>query len=326
MLQLFLKVILIMIALIALIIPGYILKKIRMINENAIGVLVAVLLYVCQPLLAINPFLGQDKPSLYVTGLLGWSFLFSFIGHIIIFFIAKIFFLKWKNKDQSSVCVFASVFTNCGFMGIPFVQMLTNDDTAVMFAVMYNVAFNVLIWTLGVYILTGDKKAISIKKAFINPSVIPLCVALPIYFFPQIDIISGTPIAEAFKMVANMSAPLSMMIVGIRLADLGFLKIFKGIGVYLGSLMRLIIAPAVLFAAALLLNKISYFSNSLFGLYAITIPVLLMGMSPASTLIAFSEKFNVAHNDATKIFLMGTLLSVFTVPFLVMAINWSGLL
>ena len=151
-----------MASLIALIIPGFILRKLKLFTDGAVSGLVAVLLYVCQPMLAVSPFLDQDvSPTLSLAGLMGLFFLFSLIGHIVVFFLAKLIFMKWKNRESASAYTFASVFTNCGFLGIPFVKMLTNSSIAVLFAVIYNIAFNMLLWTLGMYILTKDKKAIS---------------------------------------------------------------------------------------------------------------------------------------------------------------------
>lgn len=314
-----------MTSLLALIIPGFILRKLKLFSDGAVAGLVSVLLYICQPMLSISPFLEQDtSPTPYLAALMGLCFLISFFGHIVVFVLAKLIFFRWKNKESASAYTFASVFTNCGFLGIPFVKILTNSSTAVLFAVIYNVAFCMLIWTLGIYILTGDKKAISFKKALLNPSIVPLAISLPLYFFPTINIISGTPVAYSISLLANMSAPLSMIIVGIRLADMGILNAVKGAGNYLGSFVRLILAPAFMFGLIVLLKMIPYFSDTAEGLLALAVPVMLMGMPPAALLVTFAEKTNRAKIDSTRIFLTATLLSVITVPLLIIAVQAAG--
>lgn len=311
-----------MASLIALMIPGFILRKLRFFKDGAVASLVSVLLYVCQPMLSISPFLEQEtSPTFYIASLMGLCFLISFFGHLAVFVLAKLVFFKWKNKESASAYTFASVFTNCGFLGIPFVRMLTNSSTAVLFAVIYNIAFSMLMWTLGIYILTGDKKAISFKKAFLNPSIIPLAISLPLFFIPSINIISGTSIAYSISLLANMSAPLSMIIVGIKLADMGFLNAIKGTGNYIGSFVRLILAPSFMLGLIVLLKLIPYFSNTVEGLLALAVPVILMGMPPAALLVTFAEKTGRAKVDSTKVFLTATLLSVITVPLLIITVK-----
>lgn len=321
----FLDVLLIMASLVALLLPGFFLRKAKVLSDGAVEVLVTVLIYVCMPMLTLNSFLGQSvAPTLYTAVLMGLSFLFSLFGHLFIFFIAKLIFFKWKNKENASAYMFATTFSNGGYLGIPFVSMLFSDSQALLFAVMTNMAFNMLIWTLGIYILTGDKSAISLKKAFINPSVLPLFIALPLYFIPSINIISGTPIANAIKLLADMSAPLSMIIVGIRLADMGVLEAFKGAGNYLTCLTRLIVAPCALLAVAIALRQIPYISQ--IGTLFMAVPLVQLSMPAAATLVAFAEKTNRAKAEATRVFLTTTILSILSIPLIVLIIKAAGLI
>ena len=77
--------------------------------------------------------------------------------------------------------IYSRHFLQTAVFGHTFLKMLTDKPQAVLFAVIYNVVFNMLIWTLGIYILTGDKSSISVK-GFLNPAILPLFVALPLYF------------------------------------------------------------------------------------------------------------------------------------------------
>ncbi|HHW89975.1 MAG TPA: hypothetical protein GX745_03625 [Clostridiales bacterium] len=314
-----------MVSLIALIIPGYALRKAKMFSDGAVSAFVSLLLYVCQPMITLSSFLEQDAaPTSKTSIFMGLSFLFSLAGHLVVFFVAKLIFFKWKNKENASAYIFATFLTNSGFLGIPFIKMLTDKPQAVLFAVIYNVVFNMLIWTLGIYLLTGDKSAISVKKAFINPAILPLFVALPLYFFPPINIISGTPIANAISLLANISAPLSMVVVGIRLADMGIKEAFKGWGNYLSSFVGLVLAPAILLAAAVLLKNIPYFNQN--DLLFLAVPVILMSMPTAASLVAFAEKTNRAQIESTRVFLTSTILSALTIPLIILVVGAAGLI
>ena len=308
-----------MLSLIALIIPGYALRKTKLFSDGAVSTLVSLLLYVCMPMITLNSFLDQTTPPTSQTAIfMGLCFAFSFLGHLIIFLVAKLVFFKWKNKENASAYIFASTFTNAGFLGIPFIKILTPIPEAVLYAVIFNVVFNMLIWTLGIYILTGEKSSISLKKAFINPSIIPLFIALPLYFIPSINIISGTHIHNAISLLANMAAPLSMIVVGIRLADMGIKQAFVGAGNYLSSFVRLIIAPAILLGIAVFLKNIPYFSQN--GLFFLSVPIILMSMPVAATLVAFAEKTKRAIVESTRVILTSTIISTITIPLIILLV------
>lgn len=79
-----------MASLIALIIPGYALRKAKMFSNGAVGALVSLLLYVCQPMITLSSFLEQDAAPTSKTAIfMGLSFLFSFVGHLVVFL--------WRN-------------------------------------------------------------------------------------------------------------------------------------------------------------------------------------------------------------------------------------
>lgn len=321
----FFDVLLIMASLVALIIPGYVLRKVKILRDNAVEVLVFLLIYVCMPMLTLNSFLSQGgAPAMDTAVLMGMSFLFSLLGHLLVFLAAKVIFLKWKDQENASAYIAASVFTNGGFLGIPFVKMLIPDPQAVLFAVIYNVVFNMLLWTLGIYILTGDKSFISLKKAFVNPSILPLFIALPLYFIPSINIISGTPIANSIALLSDMSAPLSMIVVGIRLADMGIAKAFRGAGNYLASFVKLFLSPSIVLAAAFALKQIPFSAS--YGSLFLAVPVILMAMPAAASIVVFAEKTNRARLEAARVFLTTTILSIISIPLMILAVQAAGLI
>lgn len=305
--------------------PGYILRKAKILKDGAVDALVSILLYGCMPMILLSSFLDQtEAPTAQTAAQMGLCFLFALTAHFLVFFIAKLIFIKWKNQENASAYVIAATFTNCGYLGIPFVKMLIPNPQAVLFAVVNNVAFNMLIWTLGIYSLTGDKSAISLKKAFINPSILPLFIALPLYFIPSINVISGTAIATAMRLLADMSAPLSMIIVGIRFADMGAREAFKGAGNYLACFVRLFVAPCVVLAAAFALKQIPYIGQS--GYLFLSVPLIQMCMPAGATLVVFAEKTNRAKVEATRVFLTTTIFSIISIPIMVLIIKAAGLI
>jgi predicted permease len=102
-------------------------------------------------------------------------------------------FLCVRNKDNQAKlnCLrFASVFGNCGFIGLPMIQSLFTGqsclgEATIYCAVMISV-FNILTWTLGVYMITKDKSYISVKKIILNPTIISVILGFILFIVAHV--------------------------------------------------------------------------------------------------------------------------------------------
>ena len=164
--------------LVAYAIPGYILKKKNFLTKTNLSALVCVLIYVNQPLLTLSNFQSKSYDQGFL-GQMGLMFVLSLLSQVLAFFLIKLILLKSKRPfSQKGVYMFASVFGNCGFMGIPILKGLFPDNPeVVLFAAVFIITFNLLAWTLGIYMLTGKREYISIKHAVFNPPTIMLALA-----------------------------------------------------------------------------------------------------------------------------------------------------
>ena len=71
-------------------------------------------------------------------------------------------------RRKSAIRRFGAAFSNAGFIGIPLVQMTLGED-AVFYVASFVAILNILQWTYGVFIITGDRSQISLKKIITNP-------------------------------------------------------------------------------------------------------------------------------------------------------------
>ena len=128
--------------------------------------------------------------------------------HAIMVAIVTLVFGKKFDKDKKlRVVSFASCFGNAGFMGLPFLQMLFNTSgEAVMYGAVFVAVFNAFTWTVGIFLLTGDKAYVKIKKAILNPPFIALIVSLPLFLILKqpINLIGqeGTVLRSVFEKVS----------------------------------------------------------------------------------------------------------------------------
>lgn len=300
----FLTVLINVAVLLALAVPGFILRKTKMINETAISAFVVVLMYVNQPFLLVNSFLTSEYSSDILLNM-GIVLALSFFFILLMFFIAKFFYQKHPDIDNKKVYSYAVMFSNCGFMGIPVIQALfPGNAEALIYVSLFNIAFNTLNWTLGIYILSGKREYISIKKVALNPATIAVAIGLIFFFF---KVPMPKAVANGVSLIGNMTTPMAMLVTGIRLAEMPFKDIFKGFNAYIVSFLRLIVSPILTFAVLSVLGISPLIKSVL---------IIIMAMPCAVTTIAFSERYGANSVEGVKCVLLSTILSVLTIPVL----------
>ena len=163
--------------------------------------------------------------------------------------------------------------------------------------------------------MTGDKKNISFRRALLNPPTAALVVALPLFFFKSYiphDVI--VPVSSAVGYLADMTLPLSMIILGIRLADIKFSSLFTDGKVYVACALKLVASPLLAFAVCFALVRLF---PALDRSVAITI-YIVMAMPSASLGLTFAEMFDGDRESAVRSTLLTTLFSVITIPLLML--------
>ena len=300
-------------SLILLSIPGFILIKTK-IMKDASGSLTYILLYVCQPLLTFVSFQRINYSS--DTSLnLGIAALFSFLGLGLGILLNFVIFSKWKS-EKAKVYRYGAIFSNCAFMGIPLIQSVFGNDNPeiIVYATVFITFFNFFSWTAGIYAISGDKKYISFKKAIINPPTIAFFISLPLFFL-NIHIadfsLFGEKVFTSLTMIANMITPLSMIIIGMKIAQMSFKEMFLSKGAYFASFVKLILYPLFMLLILLPFNIDEVLKISL---------VFSMAMPSAMTTVIFSQTFGGDVKEASSLVMLSTLLCLVTIPLMFLLI------
>ena len=74
---------------------------------------------------------------------------------------------------------------------------------------MFFMAMNILMWTVASFIITRDRRYISVRKIFLNPSTIAMFVALAL-FFGRVRL--PAQLDDAVSLLSKMCTPLCMLI------------------------------------------------------------------------------------------------------------------
>ena len=270
--------------------PGFLLYKFRKVSPSHLSTVSVILLYVCGPGMFLNALVRLDY-SAAQTLRMGLFLLFALGGEIALMLL--ILLLLGKNRRQD--------------FGMPVVQALFPDaPEAAVYSCVFNTALNILAWTVGVFTLTGERKYISLKAAFINPSVLAVAAGLVLYLLQAKNWLPEL-LMNGFRTVGAMSTPLCMVILGIRLATMDFRKLFTTPLVWLISAGKLLVFPLFCWALTLPFDLDPVFRGS----------ILILAATPcASILLGLAEIHDRGQDLAANCALLSTLLSVLTIPLL----------
>lgn len=315
--------------LLILMIPGFILIKTKMLDENAEKALSTLVLYVCQPALMLMAFQKKPySPDLAVNMLIvaGLSLL---IHSVMIAFMMLVF--RNKNKDAKINCLkFASVFGNCGYMGLPFLQSLFSGNQYEAEVLIYGgvviMIFNLLTWSIGVFMMTGDKKQINIKNALLNPTVIALLIGILLFFTVQtplkdvVDVAVGGSVGDkilegltkSVNFLSEMVTPLAMIVIGMKIAKVKPKQLFMDKWAYVNALNKLIIMSVLTMLIVAFLPIDNIIKYSLF---------FLLSMPSANNTVLFAVNFGGDSESGSVFVLLSTILSIATIPLMFLVMN-----
>jgi len=156
------------IILLVLIILGFILTKAKTLNSGSIKGMTDLVLVIVTPCVIIKSFIREFSKETLKAILI--SVLCGVLAHFIFIVASRIIFRKNEDKVKR-VLQFAVIFSNCGFMSLP-LQEAVLGDIGLLYGGAFVAVFNILAWSYGIVLMSGDKKYLSIKKIATNPGIL----------------------------------------------------------------------------------------------------------------------------------------------------------
>lgn len=319
-------------------IPGIIMKKCKLAPENFGKGVSKFVLYIAQPALIFLAYVRDFNASILMNAV--WVLILSALVHLIFSVIALLCFKKAPD-NMRRMLRFATIFANAAFMGIPLIGAVLEDvcPGATMYASIYNIVFNLFLWSLGVYICTADrdedgdgvtdgdiateyhavrkkvKLTASLGKALLHP--VTLAAALGLVFF-ILPINSYVPelITESLGMLRDLVAPLSMVVIGLRLADMDFHGVLKDKYMYLCLALRHVVLPLIIIAIIKLLALVGVEIDQ----YVTLVTVILAAAPAASSATMFAEQYDCDAAYVSRVVTISTLLSIITMPLILILV------
>lgn len=306
-------------------IPGLLMKKCKLSTDGIGKGISNLVLYIAQPALVFLAYLRPFDKRLLVNS--AYVLVISIVIHLLFSVVAMNMFKKAPD-GMRRMLRFATIFSNAAFMGIPLISAVLEDSYpgATVYASIYNITFNLFLWSLGVYICTDKrdvnengieddvehiKQGASPLKALYHPVTIAALLGL-VFFILPIEGYVPQIITESLTMLKNLVAPLSMAVIGLRLAEMSFKGILKDKYMFIFLALRHFVLPLAVVGIVKLAGLVIPIADE------VAMVLVIMASAPAATSATmFAEKYDCDANYVSRIVTVSTLLSIGTMPLII---------
>lgn len=289
---------------------GMILFRRSLLSEEGSKQISGLIINVTNPALLICSALDDGpKASLRELGiaLAAYSAVFAIL--IVVGFLIP--YLLCIPKKLHYTYQMLTIFGNVGFIGIPLASAVLGSESLI-FVSIFNLLFNLLIYTLGISLLqraaggqTEGSSAVSAGgrlKKLVNAGTISAALTVIFYLgnFPVPTILSS-----ALSYTGRATTLLSMLVLGVSVAQMAPREIFSHPKLYLFTLLRQILVPI----GCILLMR-GFIDSKL-----ILNTMLLMVAVPAANMpLMLAKQLDMETGSISQGIILTTVLSLVTVP------------
>lgn len=277
--------------------------KTKMITDENRPHFISLVLNIFLPAMVFNSFRNLTT-ELLKTGLI--VFIASFIIYTLTYFIGALFFRDFEDKKKR-ILHYATLVNNVGFAGQPLSADMFGD-IGTIYASIYLVPHRIFMWTVGISVLSTDATT-NMKSAFgkliRNPSIIALILGLirGILQIPLPQFIDRT-----MGQLSGTVSPLAAIMIGSIIATLDLNSLFEK-GVLRFTFIRLIAIPLTV----LMVCRAIGISGPIAGVLTI-----MTAMPAGTTTALLADSYGLDEQLASKTIFVSTVLSVITVPTLML--------
>ena len=219
---------------------GFILAKAKIIKGSHAPIASKLLVYVFLPANIIKTFARKCTVA-YISE--NYTLIIVSLAVIVVIagishFAARLF---TKDSREYGIYEYSLAIPNFGYMGYAFVGAVF-AEAGLMDAMMFSMPMSIYTYTIGYCILSGKKFSF---KSFLNPTMTALAVGMLL----GLTGIGGVMPPLAYGILDSASAcmaPVSMLLVGIVLADFKVSKLLRDFKIYIITALRLFIIPVAL--------------------------------------------------------------------------------
>ena len=298
---------------VALALPGFILVKSGELKQEQSGALSKLLMYVGMPFLILTSTINNITFNKNLLATIGVVAAIGVAYTLVMFFVSQPLTAMERAEKTRGMMRFSAVFANNGFLGIPLAMTVFGAGSRVlMVVIIINIITNILMYTLGIYLISGDKSTMSLKKAFLNPVLIEFVIGVILNLLKVKEHVPE--VATYSTHFSNIVTPISMTILGMKMGGVKFLSLFKSWKTYYVSALRLVVYPVAIVGVLFAVKGI--FTGSLVNSDMIIGVFIAFAMPTAGLASTFSDRFDGDTQNAVAFTLGTTILSIVSIPVL----------
>jgi malate permease and related proteins len=300
-----------------IVLTGVIAGKTKVFTLQSKDMLSKLIFNISLPMMLFTNFLKLDvTPRLLSNSMIVLSVAFFTVLFMLLagWITSKIFKIK---GGEGAVFRTHSMFGNTIFLGFPLITALYGVE-GLLYASMFQLVSSILMWTVGVVVIThGD--GTSWKKSIykvINPNTIATVAGLIFFIFSiKLPDLIVKPLSE----LGSANTWLSMLYIGAMLAFSDVKGLLGKKSIYILSVNRLIIVPAIIIA---IFAAFSALSGVAADKLVSSVIILEASMPCMASVVIMAKELGADDHQAVGNVFVSTILSIVTLPVVLMAINY----
>lgn len=276
---------------------GIYIRKRNIITKEAQPYFTEFLARIALPCMIFNSFKSESGLEVLLSS--SKALLVSFAVCLSSFVLGKILYSHISPERRSVMC-YGTLVSNAGFAGLPQVQS-TFGATGLLYASIYLIPLRIFMWSAGISLFHKADKKVKIKNILTNPGMLAVYMGLPRMLL-QVPLPGA--VDSAIKSIGDCTNPLSMIVIGMVVADIPWRTVIDKAAVAL-TFVRLLIIPMTV----LLVMKAIHADSMLTG-----VSVILTAMPVGVNTPILAQKYGGDYEFASKCVLISTILSMITLP------------
>lgn len=225
---------------------GYVAKRTGFMTKSFDEMLSKLILNIAIPGLIIGSVLvAENLPSLQHILV---AFALSCVSYFVVIAIAfAVTFALRVHAGNRGVFRFMLCFGNVGFIGFPVLSAIFGSEVLI-YATIFNLPFNVLVFTVGIWFLKQDSEreadegagSSTTWRTFLTPAIVSCAVAIVLALLGIHDV---PVIGGAFSTLGSLTTPGALLIIGSSLANMPARDLIGGPKLWTAALFRLALIP-----------------------------------------------------------------------------------
>ena len=344
-----------MLVLLAMMALGYFSYKKSWVTDDTAGHLSKLVVNIFNPILVVNGVLGQNSADAGADVV--WNILFMVLYFVILLVVGFLLpALLRPEKSHKNIYRLMTIFSNVGFMGIPVIKSILGDE-AMIYVAFYILGYNIMLYTVGMFLaqkageekVSGDSSYLEALAANTEDLTEELAERLAIHevfyqtkksgvtdffkrmlnpgvlaaFFAVFVFATGMqmpePVVTFCDYMGNSTIPLSMIMIGISMAQANPREVFTDWRMYAFIVLRMIALPlAVLgifngvlgnLTSDAVISAWNAMDANVFGVFMIE-----LGMPVGSIIVMMTRENGGDADYCTRGVVLSTLASIVTIP------------